>query len=82
MIDLSDEVKAQLAKKVESKLIGFHVISLLKMMLNTPDIEKESHNKSGHIKDHHADAKETVAGIIDLISQTVRTEEIPDQKGS
>ena len=45
MSDLPDDVKAQLAKRVESRLMGFHVISLLKMMLLKSDDKKEATDK-------------------------------------
>jgi hypothetical protein len=51
MSDLSDEVKAELAKEVESKLMGFRVISLLKMMLDTPESKEDLHDhKTGSMK--------------------------------
>jgi hypothetical protein len=83
MNDLSDEVKAELAKKVESKLMGFHVISLLKMMLNKPENKEDLRDhKTDVMKEHKDDAKEAVAEIIDLVTKTVHTGKVPDQEAA
>lgn len=82
MNNLSDEAKAQLANKVDTKLMGFHVFSLLKMMLLKSGNEKESSNKNDVIKEHSQDAKEAVAGIIDLVGPTVPTGKVPDQEAA
>jgi hypothetical protein len=71
MNDLSEEVKAELANRVESKMMSFHIISLLKMMLNKSE-KKESlgNHKSEIMQEHKDDAKEAVDEIIDLVFQT------------
>jgi hypothetical protein len=83
MNDLSEEVKAELAKRVESKVMGFHVISLLKMMLNKPE-KKEGlgNHKSEIMQEHKDDAKEAVTEIIDLVSKTVLTGRLPDKEAA
>ena len=45
-------MKAELAKRIESKLMGFHAISLLKMMLNKPANEEDprNHNDGGFLE--------------------------------
>jgi hypothetical protein len=82
MTDLPDNVKAELAKRVESRLMGFHVVSLLKMMLLKPDEKKEAGDKPKLLKEHDQDAKEAVAEIIDMVSQTVRTGKLPDKEAA
>jgi hypothetical protein len=82
MNDLSDDVKAELAKRVESQLIGFHVISLLKMMLLKPNEKKEEIEKTKLIKENNEDAKKAVAEIIDLVSKTVHTGKVPDKEAA
>ncbi len=79
MTDLPNDVKDELAKRVESRLMGFHVISLLKMMLLKSDDKKEAGDKPKLLKEHDQDAKEAVAEIIDMVSQTVRTGKVPDK---
>jgi hypothetical protein len=82
MSDLPDDVRVELAKRVESRLMGFHVISLLKMMLLKSDDQKEARDKPKLLKEHDQDAKEAVAEIIDLVSQTVRTGKLPDKNAA
>lgn len=82
MNDSPDNVKAELAKRVESRLMGFHVVSLLKMMLLKSDEKKEASDKPKLIKEHDQDAKEAVAEIIDMVSQTVRTGKLPDKEAA
>ena len=82
MSDVPYDVKAELAKRVESRLMGFHVISLLKMMLLKSDDKKEAGDKPKLLKEHERDAKEAVAEIIDMVSQTVRTGKLPDREAA
>jgi hypothetical protein len=82
MSDLPDDVKAELAKRVESRLMGFHVISLLKMMLLKSDDKKEDGDKPKLLKEHSQDAKEAVAEIIDIVSQTVLTGKVPNKEAA
>jgi hypothetical protein len=82
MNDLPDNVKAELAKRVESRLMGFHVVSLLKMMLLKSDEKKEADDKPKLLKEHYRDAREAVAEIIDMVSQTVRTGKLPDKEAA
>ncbi len=62
--------------------MGFHVISLPKMMLLRSDDKKEAGDKPKLLKEHDQDAKETVAEIIDMVSQTVRTGKLPDKNAA
>ena len=82
MSDVPYDVKAELAKRVKSRLMGFHVISLLKMMLLKSDDKKEAGDKPKLLKEHDQDAKEAVAEIIDMVSQTVRTGKLPDREAA
>ena len=70
MNDLPDNIRAEQAKRVELRLMGFYVVSLLKMMLLKSDEKKEAGDKPKLLKEHDQDAKEAVAEIIDMVSQT------------
>ncbi len=82
MSDLPENIKAELAKRVESRLMGFHVVSLLKMMLLKSDRKEADESKSKVIDEHNKDAKEAVAQIIDMVSQTVLTGKLPDKEAA
>jgi hypothetical protein len=82
MNDLPDNVRAELAKRVESRLMGYHVVSLLKMMLLKSDEKKEAGDKPKLLKEHDQDSKEAVAEIIEMVSQTVRTGKLPEKEAA
>jgi hypothetical protein len=60
--------------------MGFHVLSSLKMMLLKSDEKENDGEKSKVIEEHTKDAKEAVAEIIDMVSQTMLTGKLPDKE--
>ncbi len=82
MNELPDKVKAELAKRVESRLMGFHVISLLKMMILKSNEKNEATEKPNLMQETDQEAKEAVAEIIDLVSKTIRTGMVPDKEAA
>jgi hypothetical protein len=82
MNDLPDNLRAELATRVESRLMGVQVLSLLKMMLLKSDEKEEGGDKPKLLKENDQDAKEAVVEIIDKVSQTVRTGRLPDKEAA
>ena len=71
-------------ERIEGKLMGFHVLSLLKPMLMSKAKDRPEAKEEGKtpVKECEEDAKVAEADTVDLVTKTLQTGKVPDKKAA
>lgn len=84
MTELTEEVQKELAEKIEGRLVSFHIVSMLKMMLSSKTKDSGEPRQEGkkHATEVETEAKEAASEIIDIITKTIETGRVPDKRAA